>query len=148
MAGADPDGERDEGDESGEHKPIDETFSEGAGGIQGAELFAFLDRLLVLFGPDECAPVLSFRSALTRPPSGGFRMIFSHTHLARQPIIFKTSCQSPCTITLQHNTTDRRLIAQIDDCQKKATAAIQLFSPGRMFTITDRNTADSRCSCN
>jgi uncharacterized delta-60 repeat protein len=52
-----------------------------------------------------------------------------------------------CTLTLQHNTGDRKVLAKIDTCQKKATASVQLISQGRTFTITDRNTANNTCTC-
>lgn len=52
-----------------------------------------------------------------------------------------------CTITLQHFVADRRVLATINTCQKKATASIRLLSQGRTFTITDRNTANNTCAC-
>lgn len=52
-----------------------------------------------------------------------------------------------CTIALQHNAGDRRLLATIDTCQKKATASLRLLSQGGTFTITDRNTANNTCAC-
>jgi len=52
-----------------------------------------------------------------------------------------------CNITLQHNASDRRVLIRVDDCRKTGTASIQLFSPSRTFTITDRNTANNTCSC-
>jgi len=50
-------------------------------------------------------------------------------------------------ITLQDNRTDRKVLAKIDQSVKKATASIQLFNPSRIFTLTDRNTADNTCVC-
>jgi parallel beta-helix repeat protein len=52
-----------------------------------------------------------------------------------------------CVITLQHTAEDRRVLARIDTCAKSGTASIQLFSQGRTFTITDRNTANNTCAC-
>jgi hypothetical protein len=52
-----------------------------------------------------------------------------------------------CTISLQHNAGDRRVLATINTCQKKATASVRLLSQGRTFTITDRNTANNTCAC-
>jgi hypothetical protein len=51
------------------------------------------------------------------------------------------------TTTLQDYGPDRRVLAKIDRSVNKATATVQLFSPSRLFTITDRNTADDTCSC-
>ncbi len=51
------------------------------------------------------------------------------------------------TITLQHTTSDRRVMAKLDGSINKATASIQILSQGLSFTITDRNTADNTCSC-
>lgn len=50
-------------------------------------------------------------------------------------------------ITLQHNASDRRVMASIDSSTKRATASIQLFSQGRTFSITDRNITNSTCAC-
>ncbi len=52
-----------------------------------------------------------------------------------------------CTITLQHNAADRRVLVKIDTCQKKATASVQIFSQGMTFSITDRNTTNNTCAC-
>jgi beta-propeller repeat-containing protein len=52
-----------------------------------------------------------------------------------------------CTIAVQDKRADRQVTAKIDTCSKKATASIQVFSIGRTFAITDRNTADNSCSC-
>lgn len=51
------------------------------------------------------------------------------------------------TITLQHNSTDRRLVARIDNSSKRATASIQVLSAGLTFSITDRNLANNSCAC-
>jgi uncharacterized delta-60 repeat protein len=50
-------------------------------------------------------------------------------------------------ITLQHNASDRRVMATIDTSTNKATASVQLFSQGRTFTITDRNIRNNTCAC-
>lgn len=50
-------------------------------------------------------------------------------------------------ITLQHNTTDRRVLAKIDNSTKRATASVRVFSLGTTFTISDRNTTNNACSC-
>jgi hypothetical protein len=50
-------------------------------------------------------------------------------------------------ITLEHNASDRRLLAKIDNSQKKGTASVQTFSPSATHTIIDRNTADNACAC-
>jgi 6-phosphogluconolactonase len=52
-----------------------------------------------------------------------------------------------CLITLQDYSSDRRLLARLDTCQNKATAAVQLFSSGRTVTIIDGNTLNNTCSC-
>jgi len=49
--------------------------------------------------------------------------------------------------TLQDYGSDRRILARVDSSVMKGTATIQLFSPARTFTITDRNTADNTCGC-
>lgn len=52
-----------------------------------------------------------------------------------------------CTITLQHNTMDRRISATIDKSVFKGTASIQT-PPGTMkCTITDRDTRNNSCTC-
>jgi hypothetical protein len=52
-----------------------------------------------------------------------------------------------CSITLQHNAPDRRLLASIDTCAKTGTASLQLLSQGTRLSITDRNTANNTCAC-
>jgi uncharacterized delta-60 repeat protein len=52
-----------------------------------------------------------------------------------------------CTITLQHNATDRRLLAKIDSCLNKGSATVQRLSPYTFFTLTDKNMANNSCSC-
>ena len=50
-------------------------------------------------------------------------------------------------ITLQHNASDRRVMATIDTTTNKATASLQLLSQGRTFSITDRNITNNTCAC-
>jgi uncharacterized delta-60 repeat protein len=50
-------------------------------------------------------------------------------------------------ITLQHNGSDRRVMASIDSSTKRAIASIQLLSQGRTFGITDRNITNNTCAC-
>ncbi len=52
-----------------------------------------------------------------------------------------------CTIALQHVAPDRRVLAKIDQCGKRATASAQTYSPSVFKTITDRNTANDVCGC-
>jgi hypothetical protein len=49
--------------------------------------------------------------------------------------------------TLQHSTSDRRLLASIDSSVRKGTATLRLFPQGLMLGIIDRNTANNNCSC-
>jgi hypothetical protein len=48
---------------------------------------------------------------------------------------------------LEHNTSERRIMAKIDNSQKKGTASLQIFPSGTPFTITDRNTGNNTCAC-
>jgi hypothetical protein len=48
---------------------------------------------------------------------------------------------------LEHNTSDRRIMARIDNSQKKGTASVQIFPSGAIFTITDRSTDNNTCTC-
>jgi uncharacterized delta-60 repeat protein len=50
-------------------------------------------------------------------------------------------------ITLQHNSTDRRVSATVDTNANRGSASIQVFSLGTSFTITDRNTLNNTCAC-
>ena len=52
-----------------------------------------------------------------------------------------------CTIAFEHNGTDRRVMGKIDTCAKKGSASGTLLSPRVVFTIVDRNTANSICGC-
>ncbi|HYP28197.1 MAG TPA: hypothetical protein VE262_15890 [Blastocatellia bacterium] len=51
------------------------------------------------------------------------------------------------TLTLEHNSADRRVVVRIDTGIRKGTAAVQIFPQGTTLTITDRNTADNACAC-
>lgn len=51
------------------------------------------------------------------------------------------------THSLIDNKTDRRVEVFIDLSVKKARASVQTFSPRRLFTIGDRNTANDTCNC-
>lgn len=48
-------------------------------------------------------------------------------------------------ITLQENRPDRRVLANIDNSAHRGTASVQVFSLGRTFTISSRNTNNSTC---
>jgi hypothetical protein len=52
-----------------------------------------------------------------------------------------------CSLTLQHNSIDRRIVARIDTCQNKGTATVQLMRQGIFLNIIDRNTTNNTCSC-
>jgi hypothetical protein len=51
------------------------------------------------------------------------------------------------TYTLQHNASDRRVTAKIDTSAKRGSATVNVFSAGRIFSITDRNTTNNTCAC-
>jgi hypothetical protein len=51
-----------------------------------------------------------------------------------------------CIITLQHNSPDRRVLANIDQCTSTGTATIESRPTRTKFTITDRNTTDNTCA--
>ncbi len=52
-----------------------------------------------------------------------------------------------CLMTLQDNSSDRRLLVKIDRCKKQAIASIVVFSASRIFTIRDKNIENNSCSC-
>jgi len=54
---------------------------------------------------------------------------------------------SGCTITLQHNSTDGRVTAQLDKCTQAGSATVQPASSKITFTITDRDTRNNTCAC-
>lgn len=52
-----------------------------------------------------------------------------------------------CTISLQHNPFDRRVLALVDKAALRGNASLQ-FPPGTTrCTITDRNTTNNSCAC-
>jgi uncharacterized delta-60 repeat protein len=51
-------------------------------------------------------------------------------------------------ITLQHTSSDRRVTVTINAGTHRATASLQVFSQGKTFSITDRNTLNNSCACN
>jgi uncharacterized delta-60 repeat protein len=50
-------------------------------------------------------------------------------------------------ITLTDYASDRRVQVQVDTVAKRGSASVQVFSPSRTFLLTDKNTANSDCSC-
>jgi hypothetical protein len=52
-----------------------------------------------------------------------------------------------CSLTLQHVSSDRRVQASIDTCLSKGTASLQLLSPSKAITITDRDTNSKTLPC-
>jgi hypothetical protein len=52
-----------------------------------------------------------------------------------------------CSILLQHNAPDRRLLARIDACARTGTASLQLLSQGVRLSISDRDFSNNPCSC-
>ncbi|HJQ25829.1 MAG TPA: hypothetical protein VKA60_18060 [Blastocatellia bacterium] len=58
-----------------------------------------------------------------------------------------TAIVKGCVVTIQHATTDRRVLITFDGSTNAGTASLQ-FPPGTMrCVITDRNTADDHCDC-
>jgi uncharacterized delta-60 repeat protein len=53
-----------------------------------------------------------------------------------------------CTLTIQDNQPDRRVLIRFDTCLNRATASVRPLAQGTTLTITDRNTNDSSCACN
>lgn len=51
------------------------------------------------------------------------------------------------TVTLTHNTTDRRLTANVDFGAQRASASLQMPPSSAVRTIADRNTANDICGC-
>jgi hypothetical protein len=52
-----------------------------------------------------------------------------------------------CTITLQHNPSDRRVLAKLDKSVSRGSASLQ-FPPGSIkCTISDRDTRNNTCGC-
>jgi hypothetical protein len=52
-----------------------------------------------------------------------------------------------CIITLQHNSKDGRVQAQIDRCTQTGNATVQPASSKTTFTITDKDTTNNTCTC-
>ncbi len=52
-----------------------------------------------------------------------------------------------CEIALQDFPSNRRVLAQINTCQHKGIASVQVFSRGTTFTIIDRNTTNDSGTC-
>ncbi|MEW6210041.1 MAG: hypothetical protein AB1631_16865 [Acidobacteriota bacterium] len=50
-------------------------------------------------------------------------------------------------ITLQHYTTDRKVLARVDRSSNRGNASFQLLPQGTAFGITDRNTNNNTCAC-
>jgi len=50
-------------------------------------------------------------------------------------------------ITLEHFSTDRRVLARIDNSINRGAATVQILSPNTTFTITDRDTRNDTCDC-
>ena len=53
-----------------------------------------------------------------------------------------------CLTVLEDNRPDRRVLVRINSCTRQATAAVQLFSQGTTFNITDRDISNNSCACN
>jgi hypothetical protein len=62
------------------------------------------------------------------------------------PIGKGTLTQTGCTLTLEHNTPERRVLATIDQCANTGTASVEIPANKVKFTITDRNTTDNTCA--
>jgi uncharacterized delta-60 repeat protein len=52
-----------------------------------------------------------------------------------------------CKIELRDSRPDRNLSALANTCVMNGSASLQVFSPGRTFTISDSNTANNTCAC-
>ena len=53
-----------------------------------------------------------------------------------------------CTVILRDSRPDRRVLAQLNTCNMRGTASIQVLSPQRArFNIIDRDTTNNICSC-
>ncbi|MFL6277705.1 MAG: hypothetical protein ACJ74G_21165 [Blastocatellia bacterium] len=50
-------------------------------------------------------------------------------------------------LTLQHNVSNLRLLANLDTSTHRATASVQSLTSGTTFTITDRDTTNNSCAC-
>lgn len=54
--------------------------------------------------------------------------------------------QSGCTLTLEDNTPDRRVMAKVDQCAKSGMATVEMPAKNVKFTITDRNISNNTCA--
>lgn len=52
-----------------------------------------------------------------------------------------------CMTVLEDSRPDRRVLVRINSCTRQATAAVQLFSQGTTFNITDRDISNNSCEC-
>ncbi|MEW6130100.1 MAG: HYR domain-containing protein [Acidobacteriota bacterium] len=52
-----------------------------------------------------------------------------------------------CTVTIQHNTTTKRVLIQFDASQQKGSASVQSPIGTTACTIIDSNTANNNCNC-
>ena len=48
--------------------------------------------------------------------------------------------------TLEHNRSNGRVLAKLDNGEKGGTASVQVLSQSAIHTITDRNTTDNTCA--
>jgi hypothetical protein len=55
--------------------------------------------------------------------------------------------ETGCSITLQHNSKDGRVKAQLDRCTQTGSATVQPASSKRTFTIIDKDTRNNTCAC-
>ena len=75
--------------------------------------------------------------------TGAYRLCCGGTTFTGQGVLFKLGC----TLTIQDNSIDRRLLAKIDNATFRGTASFQL-PPGTLkCTITDRDTRNNLCNC-
>jgi len=58
-----------------------------------------------------------------------------------------TLVKKGCYVTLQHNSASVRLLARFDTCARTGTASLQVFSSGRTFSLTDRDSVNNTCGC-
>ena len=71
-----------------------------------------------------------------------FRACGGSTITGRGTVIIKGSI-----VTLQHNSSDRRVVARLDRSANIGTATVQLFAEGKTYTISDKDTTNRTCSC-
>jgi hypothetical protein len=75
--------------------------------------------------------------------TGNYQLCVNGTTLTGRGRITRAGC----TVTLEHNAADRRVLARIDRATFRGTAAFQLLSTATGGTITDRDTRNNTCSC-